>query len=375
MSSEKIATIAFLGNIDYDTRCLNLFNSLEQKGYNVNFIGFDWLTENFSTQKGKKTIYKLNKGFLSLTYYFNFIYKLKWNLFRSKASLFFAEDIYTLPFVVIFARMKKAKVLYDSRELFGHLAGLKNKKIIQQILGWIENKFIAKVDYVIVTGTMDEEYIMDEYGLENTIVLRNLPVYRKPEKKINLKEKLFIRADKKILIYQGVILQGRGLHPIFNVLKELPNCVLVILGSGEFEEYYKDLADKMNLHSQVFFLGKVSQNELLNYTAAADVGLSLIENISLSYNYALPNKLFEYIMAEIPVIVSKLPQMMEIVMDYNVGEVVDLDNQDELISTINLLIENEELYSNYKTNCESASKQLNWDNEIDTLFSVLENLD
>ena len=107
MSSEKIATIAFLGNIDYDTRCLNLFNSLEQKGYDVNFIGFDWLTENFSTQKGKKTIYKLNKGFLSLTYYFNFIYKLKWNLFRSNASLFFAEDIYTLPFVVIFARMKK----------------------------------------------------------------------------------------------------------------------------------------------------------------------------------------------------------------------------------------------------------------------------
>jgi len=375
MSSKKIATIAFLGNIDYDTRCLNLFNSLEQKGYNVNFIGFDWLTENFSTQKGKKTIYKLNKGFLSLTYYFNFIYKLKWNLFRSKASLFFAEDIYTLPFVVIFARMKKAKVFYDSRELFGHLAGLKNKKIIQRILGWIEKKFIAKVDYIIVTGTMDEEYIMDEYGLENTLVLRNLPVYRKPEKKINLKEKLFIRADKKILIYQGVILQGRGLHPIFNVLKELPNCVLVILGSGEFEEYYKDLADKMNLHSQVFFLGKVNQNELLNYTASAYVGLSLIENISLSYNYALPNKLFEYIMAEVPVIVSKLPQMMEIVMEYNVGEVVDLDNQNELIGKINLLIENEELYSNYKTNCESASKQLNWDNEIDTLFSVFENLD
>ena len=134
MSSQQIVTIAFLGNIDYDTRCLNLFNSLKQKGYDVNFIGFDWLTENFSTQKGKKNIYKLHKGFLSLTYYFNFIYKLKWDLFKSKAYLFFAEDIYTLPLVVIFAKMKKAKVIYDSRELFGHLAGLKNRKIIQRIL-------------------------------------------------------------------------------------------------------------------------------------------------------------------------------------------------------------------------------------------------
>jgi glycosyltransferase involved in cell wall biosynthesis len=374
MSSKKTATIAFLGNINYDTRCLNLFNSLEQKGYDVNFIGFDWLTENFSTQKGRKTIYKLRKGYLSLTYYFNFIYKLKWNLFRSKASLFFAEDIYTLPFVVIFAKMKKAKVIYDSRELFGHLAGLKNRKIIQRILKWIEIKFITRVDHIIVTGTMDEEYIYDEYGLDNTIVLRNLPVYSKPEKKINLKDKLYIRADKKILIYQGMIHQGRGLHPIFNVLKNLPNCVLVILGSGEYEEYYKDLADEMNLHSQVFFLGKVPQNELLNYTAAADVGLSIIENISLSYHYALPNKLFEYIMAEVPVIVSKLPQMMEIVIEFSVGEVVDLDNEDELINKINILIEDEELYSTYKTNCMSASEELNWENEIDTLFNVFENL-
>jgi len=374
MSSQQIVTIAFLGNIDYDTRCLNLFNSLKQKGYDVNFIGFDWLTENFWAQKGKKNIYKLHKGFLSLTYYFNFIYKLKWNLFKSKATLFFAEDIYTLPLVVIFAKMKKAKVIYDSRELFGHLAGLKNRKIIQRILGWIEKIFITRVDYVIVTGTMDETYIKDKYGLDNTIILRNLPVFNKPEKIIDLRERLHIRPDKKILIYQGVIHQGRGLQIIFNVLKNLPKCVLVILGSGEYEEYYKDIADEMNLHSQVFFWGKINQNELLNYTAAADVGLSLIEDISLSYHYALPNKLFEYIMAEIPVIVSKLPQMVEIVMQYNVGEVVEPDNQDELINKINLLFEDEELYSSYKANCKSASKELNWDNEINILFNVLENL-
>jgi glycosyltransferase involved in cell wall biosynthesis len=374
MSSNNIATIAFLGNIDYDTRCYNLFNSLEQKGYDVNFIGFDWMTENFRTQKGKKTIYKLYKEFSSLFFYFSFIYKLKWKLFRSNASVFFAEDIYTLPFVVIFAKMKKAKVFYDSRELYGHLAGLKDKKIIQRMLSWIEKKFIAKVDYIIVTGTMDAEYILDEYGLDNTIVLRNLPVYRKPKKIIDLKEKLYIRADKKILLYQGVILQGRGLQPIFNALKKLPNCVLVILGHGEYEDYFKDMADEMNLHSQVFFLGKVNQNELINYTAAADVGLSLIENISLSYHYALPNKLFEYIMAEVPVIVSKLPQMMEIVVEYSVGEVIDLDNQDELIYKINSFIEEEELYANYKTNCVSASKFLHWDNEVDLLFNVLDNL-
>jgi len=123
-----------------------------------------------------------------------------------------------------------------------------------------------------------------------------------------------------------------------------------------------------------YILDEIEKNELLNYTAAADVGLSLIEDISLSYHYALPNKLFEYIMAEIPVIVSNLPQMVEIVMQYNVGEVVESDNQNELINKINLLFEDEELYSSYKANCKSASKELNWDNEINILFNVLENL-
>ena len=97
MSSQQIVTIAFLGNIDYDTRCLNLFNSLKQKGYDVNFIGFDWLTENFSAQKGKKNIYKLHKGFLSLTYYFNFIYLKPYNSTKPSSPIcnFYKVVIYS----------------------------------------------------------------------------------------------------------------------------------------------------------------------------------------------------------------------------------------------------------------------------------------
>ena len=68
MSSNKKVLITFLGNIDYDTRCYNLYNTFKVNGFDVSFTGFDWLTENFKPVHGKITIRKLHKGFLSLSF-------------------------------------------------------------------------------------------------------------------------------------------------------------------------------------------------------------------------------------------------------------------------------------------------------------------
>jgi len=145
----------------------------------------------------------------------------------------------------------------------------------------------------------------------------------------------------------------------------------VIIGDGELEESYKNLAKEMGINEQVIFAGKVNQDEILSYTKTADVGLSIIENMSLSYYYALPNKLFEYIMVEIPVIVSNLPQMKEIVEKYKVGLVVNLDNPVELVDAIKQLTEDKVLNGKFKENCRIASKELNWENEIQNLLKDL----
>jgi glycosyltransferase involved in cell wall biosynthesis len=373
MSSQKKVLITFLGNIHYDTRCKNLFDSLSVNGYDVSFLGFDWITKDFKETSGNISIFKLRKGFLSLSFYFKFFWHLKLNLMKSRAGIFFAEDIYTLPFVIIFAKLKRAKVYYDSRELFGHLAGLKDKKFKQTFWRIIEKLFIKKADGVIVTGKMDEKFIREKYNITNTIVLRNLPRYYKSPMHADLHSKLQIDSNKKIILYQGIILKGRGIELIYNVLKELPGYVFVIVGGGDFEKYYKALAAKMDLIDQVYFLGKLTQEDLPKVTAAAHVGTALIKNLSLSYYYALPNKLFEYIMAEVPVLVSALPQMKEIVDKYNVGFSVNPDNKEELISVLNKLALESELHNQFKQNCSKASEELNWEKEVTTLLQTLAN--
>ncbi len=371
MSSQKKVLITFLGNINYDTRCKNLFDSLSVNGYDVSFLGFDWLTKDFKESYGNISIFKLKKGFVSLSFYFKFIWHLILNLMKSRASIFFAEDIYTLPLVVIFAKIKRVKVYYDSRELFGHLAGLKNKKFKQSFWRSVEKLFIKKADYVIVTGEMDEKFIKEKYNLKNTIVVRNLPRYYKSPMHFDLHSNLQIDKTKKIILYQGIILKGRGIELIYNVLKELPDYVFVIIGGGDFENYYKELAAKMDLVDQVYFMGKLTQEELPKVTSAANVGTALIENLSISYYYALPNKLFEYIMAEVPVIVSNLPQMKEIVEKFEVGFVVNPDEKEVIISALKKLTIDSELQNKFKQNCKNASEELNWEKEVSVLLQTL----
>ena len=122
---------------------------------------------------------------------------------------------------------------------------------------------------------------------------------------------------------------------------------------------------------QVFFTGKFNQEDLPKLTPSVDVGIALIENISKSYYYALPNKLFEYIMAEVPVVVSNLPQMKGIVDKFDVGFVVDPDNNDELITALKNLTSDEEQYKKFKQNCKVASEELNWENEVGNLLELL----
>ncbi len=368
--NQKSICISFLGNIDYDTRTRNIYQTLKAQNYTVNVISFDWLTENFTTQFGEVTIYKLSKKFSSLLFYLKFSFLLLKKLISNKSVIYFAEDIYTLPFVTVIAKLKGSKVFYDCRELFGHLAGLKERKILQFILKIIERLFINRVDLIITTGEMDSEFIEKEYGVTKSTVLRNLPRFYKPFKPINFYELLNIPTDKKILLYQGVVLHGRGLKYIFEALTELKNFVLIVLGEGEELTFYKNLSKKLIIENKTYFIGKVKQNDLLKYTAGADIGLSLIENLSLSYYYALPNKLFEYVMAEIPVLASNLPQMKKIINTYKVGLTVEDSNTEEIKKALKKL-EEEEIYKQIKNNCKEASAELNWEKEVKNLLSFL----
>jgi len=363
MNRAKKICIAFLGNPKFDSRITNLANSLREDGCKVSVIGFDWFITSEDHIENELKIYAIKKSKFSLIFYLQFAYILLGELIRSEADIYFAEDLYTLPFVAAIAKIKKAKVYYNSREIYAHIGGLRDRPMLQKIVKSIEKFFITKVDLVMTTGPLDSEYIEKLYNIKDTLVVRNIPLYQNAISKIDLRNKFNIGHDKLLLVYQGVILHGRGLKQIINSIAKLPKAVLIIFGDGEQKNHFKQLAEKLNINDRIVFARTYNQKELINYTAGGDVGLSLVENISISYYHALPNKLFEYIMAGLPVLCSDLPQMKKIVDDYKVGESINMENEENIITVLNKWFENPNLLSEYRNNCVTAAKELNWQEE------------
>ena len=113
-------------------------------------------------------------------------------------------------------------------------------------------------------------------------------------------------------------------------------------------------------------------NELAKITPTADLGLSIEEDVGLNYRFALPNKLFDYIQAEVPVLVTNLPEMAAIVNRYQIGEITESLEPEKLAAKINLALFDEEKREKWKENLKVAAGDLTWENEEKTLMEIYE---
>jgi len=110
--------------------------------------------------------------------------------------------------------------------------------------------------------------------------------------------------------------------------------------------------------------------ELPAETSKADLGIALEENIGLNYYYALPNKLFDYIQAGVPVLVSPFPEMQKIVNQYEIGTVYDHKDAKMLAQKIDEIFELKNRYQQWQRNTQKAAKDLCWEKQEETLINI-----
>jgi glycosyltransferase involved in cell wall biosynthesis len=145
--------------------------------------------------------------------------------------------------------------------------------------------------------------------------------------------------------------------------------MLVIIGNGDiYEGLVKKVTDK-NLNNKIHFLGKMSPEKLHKLTPLANLGISVEEDLGLNYRFALPNKIFDYIQAEVPILVSDLPEMKRIAQTYKVGEIIKDRNPKELAKQITNLFEKD-----FSNELKKAKKELVWENQEEKLLTIFKNL-
>jgi glycosyltransferase involved in cell wall biosynthesis len=170
-------------------------------------------------------------------------------------------------------------------------------------------------------------------------------------------------------MYQGALNKGRGLIQVIKAMAYLPDKDLWLAGGGDEEQKLMSLVAEMKLDN-VKFLGRIPLEELRSITCLADAGVSVEEDMGLSYRYALPNKLFDYIQARIPVVVSNLPEIARIVKSYGIGLVVNSHDPVEIAEAIRKALTDKNLLRMWKSNLEVAAEDLNWEKEEKTILKI-----
>jgi len=304
-----------------------------------------------------------SKGFL---FYASYNIALFIRLMRVNASVLIAIDLDTLPAVYLASLVKRVTLIYDCHEYFTEVPELVNRKFVRKVWLLIESLLLPRIKYSFtVSPSIAREYKI-KYGL-NMVVVRNLPIRFKNN---NLSYSDLRMIKGKNIIYQGSLNVGRGLEVAVSAMEYLPSVHLIIAGTGDIEAELKALSVRKGLSERVHFIGRVSPRELIALTKQADLGISLEEASCLSYYYSLPNKLFDYIQAEIPVLVSDLPEMADVVKTYNVGDVCNVSNAAELATIIKNMLYDEARKTAWKENLKYAARELCWEKEEHKLIGL-----
>jgi len=386
----KVANIVF-NPFTNDSRVEKTSKSLSKNGYKVEVIAHLYKNLKESEQKDgyviKRFIYldrrvttsKFSKLFIYLKWMFKVINYVK------NFKIFHCNDLNTLPIGFIIKKFfnKKIKIVYDAHEYETEINGLKG---IQKVLIKLLERFLIKyADKVItVSDSIAYEYVR-LYNIEKPALVLNTPPYREIEKKDIFREKFNISKDTTIFLYQGGLSSGRGIEILLETFKMLEEegrrkkeekntlhpspfnllpCI-VFMGYGELESLVKEASKE---YKNIYFHPAVSPDVLLDYTSSADFGISTIEDSCLSYRYCLPNKMFEYLMAEIPVIVSNLYEMKRLIESNDIGIVARDNTPEGLKEAIReaVKLDKEKL----KTNIKKVKEIYNWQEQEKVLLKV-----
>lgn len=297
--------------------------------------------------------------------------RLFFYLISHKCDAVLANDLDTLLANHLAKKFKgNCKVYYDSHEYFAGVPELISRPKIQKAWRFIEKMALPKVHKMYTVNLSIADLYQKEYKRTDIKVVRNISDVKIVDKSKS-KTELGLPLDKKIVIIQGAGINiDRGAEEAIEAIKLVDNCVLIFVGDGDVIPQLKLQVIAEGLGEKVLFFGKRPYHELMNFTALSDIGLSLDKDTNVNYKYSLPNKIFDYIHASTPLIVTDLVEVKRIVEDNKVGVVLTELNAQNLANAIRLMLNDKVLYDTYKSNTELASQQLNWKNESKVLEDI-----
>lgn len=266
--------------------------------------------------------------------------------------------------------IRKPLLIYDSHE-FEYARNVNRSVVLKLWIKYLERFLIKRCAFSIMVNQIIAEEVKKLHGLsELPIVVRNIPQYWKlnldiiKEKKKDFKKKYGIKDSDALIVYQGNLMNGRGIEKSVEALQYVKNAYILFLGNCDktYKGVIINLAQSNGVEKRIIFHPAVSHSELWKFTGMADVGLCNIDNVCQSYYYSLPNKLFEYIQALVPVVGSDFPEIARVIRNYGIGKCCNPEDPYSIANAINEVIQLKS-DATFDNNLKEAKRVLCWENE------------
>jgi glycosyltransferase involved in cell wall biosynthesis len=290
------------------------------------------------------------------------------------AAAWHCHDLNTLAIGVRCKRQRPGtRLVYDSHELATERSRM--GRGARRRAGRAERRGLRHVDEGIWTTRTRAEYVVRRYGIPFPTLIHNVPEMIEVKEGWDLHRRLSIPPEQRILLYQGSIQEFRGIEESIEAVALLDRCTLVIIGYGYHRPALEERVHRQGLDGRVRFFGPIPNDELLYYTASADVGLCVIRGQSLSYRWSMPNKLFEYMMAGIPLVASDFEEMGRVVREEGVGTVCDPDDPASIAAAVRAIVDDPEADARFRAATRVAITRYNWDHEERKLLALYRRLE
>jgi glycosyltransferase involved in cell wall biosynthesis len=350
-------------DLTYDQRMHRICTSLAENGYSATLVGFRRNTslplkqEKFSQ---KRLHIFFTKGAL---YFAEYNIRLFFFLLFKRMDAICAIDLDTILPCLYISVLKKIPRIYDAHELFADTKEVISRPAIKKIWMGIEKYAVPKFK----TGYTVNESISREFEHRYNVqylVIRNLT---------RLRDHLPATSVRNFILYQGAVNEARGFEYLIPAMK-LVNSKLVICGDGNFMKRLIELIRYHAVEDKVELKGMLPPEELWQVSLNAKVGITIIENEGMNQYLSLPNKVFDYIHAEIPQVAVNYPEYRKINDQFEVAVLLDRHEPEIIAKAINNLLLNDVLYNRLRENCIMARQTLNWQQEEKKLLEFYQSV-
>lgn len=304
-------------------------------------------------------------------FYAEYNIRLFFYLLFAKVDLIFSNDLDTLPAAFCAAKIRRKRLIYDTHEYFTEMPELVNRPKTQRIWKTFEDLLFPKLIDIITVNESIAKLYSEKYK-KNVHIIRNIPPSYTP-KQLKTRKELGLPKEKHIIILQGTGINiDRGAEELCLAMQYLDDVLLLIVGDGDVLNTLKKIRLTYKLEEKIAFKSKMTFEELRQYTINSDLGMAIDKDTNINYRYSLPNKLFDYIHSEIPVVASRLVELSRIIDKYDVGYYIENHHPQHIADVISGIFSDKKKYEATKQNTLKAKEELCWENEEKTLISIIQ---